>query len=443
MHGRQLTAWFNRMLPIVVVAILVVMPFHATLTVWLSQLVGHYTLLRLWKELLLVPLALGALCSLLRDAGLRHRLLRSWLTRLIAAYIAIVLLWGATAYAAHQVSLMALGYGWISDLRYLIFFVVVWIIAASAPSLYRSWPKLVFWPAAAVVLFGLLQYFFLPYDFLRHLGYSAATIFPYEDINHNTHYIRIMSSLRGANPLGAYLVVVLSLLFSLWRKWRSWWYLPLAVGGLAALILTFSRAAWLGLAASVALLLWPQVHSRYGWKIVISTVLVCIVGAVGAALLLRYDVTFQNILFHTQSHSAIKTTSDQGHVSALESGLRDVVHEPFGRGPGTAGPASVYNTGHPGRIAENYFIQVAQETGWLGLAVFLGINTLTALELWRRKSEPLALGLLAALAAASVANLFSHAWADDTLAYFWWGLAAAALAQCAVSPARDIGSACR
>ncbi|MBX4197063.1 hypothetical protein KW801_00720, partial [Candidatus Saccharibacteria bacterium] len=44
-----------------VVAILILLPFHAFLTVWLSSGLDHYTLLRLWKEFLLLPIALGAL----------------------------------------------------------------------------------------------------------------------------------------------------------------------------------------------------------------------------------------------------------------------------------------------------------------------------------------------------------------------------------------------
>ena len=428
MSERQPTIWIYRVLPIGVALILILIPFHAILTVWLSQFVGHYTLLRLWKEILLVSLSLGAAYILVRDDALRRRLIGSWLVRLIALYISAELLWGVIAHLRHQVSSVALGYAWVSDLRYFIFFVVVWVIAAAAPRLYYAWPKLVFWPAAIVVLFGLVQYFFLPYDFLRHLGYSASTIFPYEDINHNMHYIRAMATLRGANPLGAYLALIVSLLLVLRRQWRKWWYIPLLVASLTVLVLSFSRAAWLGLAASAAFLLWLQVHSRYGRRLVFATGIGGIIIAFGLGVLLRYDATFQNIVFHTETHSAIKTTSDQGHASALIGGLHDVVREPLGRGPGTAGPASVYNTGHPGRIAENYFIQIAQETGWLGLALFLGINSLTAWALWQRRSDHLALGLLAAFLAVSIANCFSHAWADDTLAYIWWGLAGTVIA---------------
>jgi hypothetical protein len=110
----------------------------------------------------------------------------------------------------------------------------------------------------------------------------------------------------------------------------------------------------------------------------------------------------------------------------MKSGLHDVLHQPFGRGPGSAGPASVYNN-HPPRIAENYYIQVAQETGWVGLLLFLLINAGVGYLLYVRRRDPLAVMLYGSLIGISFINLLSHAWADDTLAYVWWGLAGVAM----------------
>jgi O-antigen ligase len=133
-------------------------------------------------------------------------------------------------------------------------------------------------------------------------------------------------------------------------------------------------------------------------------------------------------VLHTQTHSASKISSNDAHASALTSGLRDVVRQPFGDGPGTAGPASEHNTGHPARIAENYYVQVAQETGWLGLGLLLAITVLIVMELYQRLgTSPLALTLFVSFVGLAFVNLLSHAWADDTLAFLWWGLAGVAL----------------
>ena len=52
--------------------------------------------------------------------------------------------------------------------------------------------------------------------------------------------------------------------------------------------------------------------------------------------------------------------------------------------------------------------------------------------LWSHRSDPLALSLFASLIGLTVINLLSHAWADDTLAYLWWGFAGVAMAPRAI-----------
>jgi hypothetical protein len=107
-------------------------------------------------------------------------------------------------------------------------------------------------------------------------------------------------------------------------------------------------------------------------------------------------------------------------------GLRDIAAEPLGGGPGSAGPASFYN-GAP-RIAENYFIQVGQEVGVVGLGLFAAITVLIGQRLLRGRTVLLNQVLFASLVGLVAVNLLLHAWTDDTLAYIWWGLAGAAVA---------------
>lgn len=406
--------------------VLVILPFHAFLTVWLNGLIGHYTVLRLWKEYLLLLLAAGGVYLFIRNPKLRWKLISYKLHWLIAAYMLVQVLWGVVALGLHQVDIKALGYAWIIDTRFLLFFMVVWATALHAPKLIKAWPRWIVWPLAAVVLFGLFQYFALPYDWLKHAGYGESTIYPYETINHNIHHLRIMSTLRGANPLGAYLVLVLSLVAVLWYRWKKWWLGAVFAGGLAVLFLSFSRSAWIGMALSLGFLVWSVLKTERARRLALVSlgVLVLLCGLVTAAL--WHNTTFQDAIFHTNQKSTIATSSNQGHASALRNGVVDMLKDPFGRGPGSAGPASVYNN-HPARIAENYFVQIGQETGWIGLLLFVAINIVVARALWRRRNQTLALGLFAAFIGLTFVNLLSHAWADDTLSYLWWGLAGLAI----------------
>jgi hypothetical protein len=413
----------------IVAAILVVLPFHAFLTVWLSSELGHYTLLRLWKEILLAVISGGSVYLLYKDNVLRKRFFASRLIQLILLYCLLSLVWGFTAYGLHKVTPKALGYGLVINLRFLIFFLATWVIAAKDSWLKEKCLKIILWPAVVVVIVGLLQRLVLPYDFLKHFGYNNSTIYPYETINHNVHYVRVMSTLRGANPLGAYLVLVLSYVavgVAKVKANRRLW-MAFGIATFWVLIFSYSRGAWVGLLASFMAIGFLSIRNmRTKRLLLIALGLVILIGG-SLAFTLRNNLAFENAFLHTDNHSAIKVSSNQGHVSALKAGLHDLAHEPLGRGVGTAGPASVYNK-KQSRIAENYFIQIAQELGWLGVALFIVISYLIARGLWLRRSDNLATALLASLVGITFINFVSHAWADDTLAYIWWGLAGIALA---------------
>jgi O-Antigen ligase len=421
-----------------VTLILVLIPFHAFLTVWGASVLGHYTALRLWKELLLLPLFLAGMWLMWSNRSLWREAKGSWLFRLMAAYAAVQLILGAIALAGHKVNFAA--EGWIEDVRLMVIFFVAWVSASRSPWLREHWQKIVLIPAVAVVAFGLLQIFVLPANFLTHFGYGPATIRPYELVDLNSGFVRVQSTLRGANPLGAYLVLVVATIASLLAskirdrslKLRDYkrpvWIIILGAAALIVLYFTYSRSAYAGVALGVAWVVWLKfTNSIIRRWLLIGGAAVCVIFG-GLTLALRHNAAFEDTFFHTSQLSRSPQSSNQNRTSSLENGLHDVAHEPLGRGPGTAGPASVHNN-HPARIAENYYLQIGQEVGWIGLALFLAINILLAKDLWERRKEAdcLAITLLVSFVGISFINLLSHAWADDTLAYLWWGLAGVAV----------------
>jgi hypothetical protein len=412
-----------------ILIILALLPFHAFLSVWFSSIIGHYTLLRLWKEVLLIFLSAGAGYILAKDKILRIAAMNSLLIRLTVIYIILTVVWGVAAYAFNKVTLKALGFGFIVNLRFLIFFLIVWTVASKSSLLKRLWLKFLIIPATLVIFFGILQRIVFPYDFLKHFGYGPNTIYPYETINHNINYPRIMSTLRGANPLGVYLILILTALASAaikFKRNRSWSGV-LLITGMIVLVCTYSRAAWIGVILSLFSFGLMSLKRVKVERLLLPAFIVLLISAVILVVILQNNTTFENIFFHTQKHSAVQANSDQGHIAAFKNGIRDVVSEPIGRGIGTAGPASVYNNNNV-RIAENYYLQIAQEIGWAGMILFIAINYLVACELWFRRDDMLARILLASLIGISFVNFLSHAWTDDTISYLWWGLAGIALA---------------
>lgn len=421
--------------------ILVLVPFHALMTVWLSSEVGHYTLLRLWKEFLLLPVLVGALYVLFKDKSTRSSFFSSNLVKLIFLYFVVMVACAAGGILSNGVSAKAMWYGLLVDLRFLVFFLAAAVLAGKYARLRASWLKLLLIPAILVAAFAVLQYMVLPYDFLKHFGYGDSTIPPYETINHNLEHIRVMSALRGANPLGAYLVLPICAIGVLLIGERQQRRDKLIVGAglLLALIFSFSRSAWIGTGAGLALVAWLSLESRRARRNLLIAVAVVFAAAVLVAIGLRHNSDFENIFLHTQRGSTSLVSSNEGHRTALESAVKDMVRRPFGSGVGSAGPQSVYNH-KPARIAEDYYLQIGQEAGWLGMVLFVVIILALIKFLYTHRREPLALTLLAALVGLSLVNLLAHAWEDDTLAYVFWGLAGIAYAPVIASAARQPAS---
>jgi len=186
---------------------------------------------------------------------------------------------------------------------------------------------------------------------------------------------------------------------------------------------SFSRSAWIGCAVSLMYILALRLKTRKNWLWAggIATAIAIILGFSFAAL--SNSKMVQNVLLHTESNSNIAEDSNDVRYSALRSTLHEVTHEPLGRGVGSAGPASVHNTKAKPRMAENYFLQITQETGWFGLFAYLAMLYVVGMQLWKLRDQKLAVGLFAAFIGVVVINMLSYAWTDDTLAFTWYGLA--------------------
>jgi hypothetical protein len=430
-----------------IAAVFALLPFHAVLTVWAGSNFGHYDWFRLWIELLLVPLTPLTLAAVYGNEKLRAMWRRDALVWVCLAYICWQVVLGLFALHAGWVNRTALLTGWATDLRFIAFLLICWAIASQRRWLAARWRELLLLPAAAVTLFGALQAWLLPADILRHVGYGKDTIQPFSTVDQKAAYVRVQSTLRGPNPLGAYMAMVITALAAqVLRKAGRQWRIAAAVFlALAFVVLgaTYSRSAYIGTALSLGTAAWLLLTSERAktWLLVAAGVFVLVAGAAFAGL--RHNDQFQNTFFHTDEHSHSGASSNAVRTSALTQGARDMLDHPLGRGPGSAGPASVHNS-QPPRIAENYYLQIGQESGWLGLGLFLAANVLVVLKLWQRRGQQLAIVLLASLVGISFINLLSHAWADETLGMLWWGFAGIALslplARAAAAKSKKVGA---
>jgi O-Antigen ligase len=414
------------------VMVLLLAPVVVPLAVWAGSSIGHYTAWRLGLDVLVLVAACLGLVLLVRDKPAWGRFWRQPLVWAIAAYGVLHLLLGLLALGSGRVTAVAFGDALILNLQFLLFFAVCVVMAHYMPNLRAKWPYLLLGPAAMVVAFGLMQIFVLPADFLKHIGYGHATIPAYETVDQKLQFVRVQSTLRGPNPLGAYLVITAAalstLLFAKKLQLKRWIALAIFAGATGAvLFFSYSRSAYIGAALAAGLTVWLAINNNRVRRMLLLLGAVGVIVTGGAALALQHNDRFQNTFFHSDEHSRAAVSSNKQRATALSQGIRDVAHEPLGRGPGTAGPASVHND-HLARIAENYYLQIGQEVGVLGLALFIAINVLVAEKLWRKRAEPLSRLLLGSLVGITFINMLSHAWTDNTLALIWWGLAGLALA---------------
>ncbi|MBL8160204.1 O-antigen ligase family protein [Candidatus Saccharibacteria bacterium] len=412
-----------------VALVIALMSFHAFLSTWAGAALGNELVWKSWKELVLGVAIIGLLTSAYWYRDVFLRVVRRPISLVIFAFLGLHLLLAAILQTPGGSTLAGL----MTNLRFLAIFLLAQLLVELFPHgtvRLRTWlTRTVLVCGVLVALIGLLQVTVIPRDFLVQFGYDKfTTIAPFILVDEQEHALRAFATLRGPNTLGMFLLLPLGMLSVLAARRQR---LALTVPAVAIVALgifaTGSRSAWLGaVAVMIALLLalagrkrLLRLAKRYGALVVIILgVLVLVAESVPAIRL---------AIFHSSpGDPSLTEGSTDKHFEATAGGIVDAALHPFGRGPGEAGPASFYSPNGP-RIAENYYVQVAQEVGIIGLGLLLTILYIVARRLWRlvqsRGASPLALGLFASFWGIAVINLFLHGWADDPTALVWWGLA--------------------
>jgi len=420
----MVSGWLNKTYVTLLLIVLGGIVLHAPLSVYLSVVWPEYALIiKSWKEVLLLVSA-GLAVVLVSRHNLWRRLIDDWLVKLIVAYalLHVLLLF---AFDTGVLSSLA---GLMIDLRYVLYFGLVYIAAIINPGLRRPFMRVGIIGAVLVVGFGLLQITVLPDDILKHLGYSRDTIAPYITIDQNPDYVRINSTMRGPNPLGAYGVVLLAVTAAVLLKrklpdgarWR-WLAGSMLAGGMAVTWASYSRSALV--AAITALLLVLITTLGVKWSRRTWIVSLGVVGALAGGLLLvaRDSAFVQNVILHENPESSSVSKSNEEHLDSLIDGTSRMARQPLGAGIGSTGSASLY--GDKGLIIENQYLFIAHEVGWLGLGLFVAIFGLILWRLWLGRADYLALGLVASGIGLSMIGLLLPVWADDTVSLIWWGLA--------------------
>jgi hypothetical protein len=286
--------------------------------------------------------------------------------------------------------------------------------------------------AFVVSIFGVAQYF-LPSDLLTNVGYSLERgVKPLFFIDDRPNLPRVMSTLKDPNSLGAYLIIPILLTgFALFRKDINDKFfirpfrrevLIVALGFmLAALFLSFSRGALIGLFLSIITLLSIVTGERvWGFaKKYWYLILIFLSLFVFSIIALRNTAIVQDYVFHA-AVSTDQEDPNEKRVTLVQDAVDDIVETPEGSGPGSAGLVAITNP-KGGVLTENYYLQIAYEVGWLGIAIFIAILSIVGLQLLKMsRKNPVAAVLFSALVAYLFYSLLIHLWSNEALAFQWW-----------------------
>lgn len=331
------------------------------------------------------------------------------------------------------------GFGnWLPEwLKWAVIVIMVWHLSQTAGS---AWP----WLIVAVLLGAVANAIVGLYIFFGGSGADHLAILG--------RFYRAFGTFGQPNPFGGFMGIALPIVFALClcqlervmaairRGAGLDWRLVLLLAGsasvfaliLAALFASWSRGAWLGFCASLAVMLvaWP---SRLLKGLTIALVAIAMLGAAWSAGLLPNSIVnrlttaatdlftvsdVRGIHFHPANYAVIERLA---HWQAAGN-MAD--HNPvFGVGLGNYAEAyeryRLINWEEPLGHAHNHYLNILAETGIVGLIAYVGFWLLIFKQTWAARQHPdrlarcVVIGLLGCWAYISVHSVFDNLYVNN------------------------------
>jgi hypothetical protein len=434
LHATNMPRWLQWYLLGTLAFIITLLPIHAFLSTWGGTEIGPLLIWKSWKEILLVPAVLVTLVWVIIRPAVMQELFDDKIVPLIVLYGLLVL--GYIGFGIDANGLDAMFAGLAFDLRYFAMFVLAFLLFRFGTIDKKPFINYValFLIGTGLVLsvVGILQVTVIPREFLTIFGYEKfTTIAPYLTIDEKSpDIIRAFATLRGPNDYGAFLVMTLAFALVCLSTYKR----KIAVGSvmLLGIFVSHSRSAYLAAAVVIALWLITTIgveRVKQYWKYGVLAVM----AVVAVASLSLVSPTVRLIVFHSSENDTHLTEGNlEAHGDAIVDTSERVAEKPLGCGTGCSGPASYY--GPNAKISENYYLQIAEQYGVLGLGLWLAIFVVIMRRLYATsRNNPAALALFIAGIGLSVIGVLLHVWADDPLSMTWWVIAGAVLGMTAIS----------
>ena len=475
-------------------ALIILLPFHAFAVTVLTRIIAGPNhapigLLALWKEMLLGVILIIALVEIfygmrsgqrsavsgqkVRIDSIDSIIVTSIVLGIIVSTFHFPFLAPPKLLGSEGGSIFHFAYGVKYDFLPLIAFLILRRVPWSSQFMDRVLRSILI-VGVIVAVYGIIT-FFLPQSFFVRLGYlpyhslyfSDGPIAAFQMIG-NTTLRRIQSVMSGPNQLGLWLLIPLSVgLVKIFQRkvisdQRSAISALVLVG--IALLLTFSRSAWIGAFAMVIVALGSAIPAQARKRIIVG--FVSAIAIIGVILLIAFPSVFGRL------------GSTRGHLEKPLEAIQIMIAHPFGLGLGTAGPASNRGTDacivlrlqddpswaktipslcvflgtrqvqptdricNCPLLTENWYLQWGVEMGVIGfvLSLVLVILVLRKLIIENGKLKIISgisshkfsiynlhFSIFLVFLGLSLAALFLHAWEDAAVAYTVWVMLSVAL----------------
>lgn len=311
----------------------------------------------------------------------------------------------------------------IAGLRALLQFYLLYFIVVQA-GFDREWLKklilVLMGFAILLALFGLTQ-------IITGIPSGEALV----DVRETSIAGRIVSTFENPNNFGGFLLLMLSVAIALALDRTSGSMRAYAILGIAvillALVLTYSRGAWLGLV--VALIVLAILKDQRLLAVMALAVLVVIIAAPSVVDRLAFGF----------SGGYMQTSSTGGRLLYWRKAIEVMMMNPLlGAGPGRFGGAvaAIFTTPVNALVgfAPNYQLwvdsqvfQILAELGLLGIAAFLWVPVTfarNAVAYIKKETDPFwrscAAGCIAAVAGILVQGMVVGVWETHQIAAFFW-----------------------
>lgn len=325
-------------------------------------------------------------------------------------------------------------------LKWLEIWLILWLVLdLLPPTRYR-------WLVGIVLLAGLSQAFIGIWQFgLRGSGPETFMILG--------RFYRAYGTFEQPNPFAGFMNwtawlamgTAVGLIVHAWQKrswphtlteWGWWGFVALCAGAsVIALVMSWSRGAWLGFVAggAVFVLFWPRQRWQGGALLVTGGALIGLLLAIGiafnrvpASIVERItssgeDFTFGDVRGVDINDANYAVLERLAHWQAALDMARD--HLWLGVGFGNYEPAypqyELINWPYPLGHAHNYYLNLLAETGVLGLAAYVVLWTAVILQAIRLLNQlegerrGIMLGLLAVWAALAVHQLVDKLYVNN------------------------------